>query len=83
MGKSQFTVGKSEYQSDDALCRVFAPVRVDADRILVMLNGAWFRRGVFLHEEMKRFVNEKLAEVVGGPVAYFCREENDLDIFRQ
>jgi hypothetical protein len=28
-------------------------------------------------------VNEKLAEVVGCPIAYFGREENDLDILRQ
>ena len=32
---------------------------------------------------MERFTGEKSAQVVGGPVPYFGREENDLDILRQ
>ena len=70
----------SSYRYDRTPRRVLVLVWVDTSWFWVVWNGTWFWCGIFLYEEVERFASEKFAQVVEGPVPYFCREKNDIGV---
>ena len=56
---------------------------IDTGWFQIVRSGTLFWYRVFLYKEVKGFAREDSAEVVVGPVACFCREEDDYEVFGQ
>ena len=77
------TVSEGAYRSSCILHRILDPVWIDVNRFRIAQNGVWFWCRVLLHEEVERFVSEKLAKVVRGLVTWFSQEQNEFDVLGQ